>query len=57
MNGTKEKAQRHVGYPKAVKAPQIPYKKSNDSNPVFAGTLLVIGAWLYVSLHAGRAWS
>jgi hypothetical protein len=57
MNGTKEKAQRYVGYPKAVKAPQIPYKKSNDSNPVFAGTLLVIGAWLYVSLHAGRAWS
>jgi hypothetical protein len=49
MNGTKETKQRYLGYPQAVEGPQIPYKKSADSNPVIGGDLLVAGAWLYVS--------
>jgi hypothetical protein len=50
MNGTKETKLRYLGYPQAIEAPRIPYKKSEDANPVFRGTLLVIGAWLSVYL-------
>jgi hypothetical protein len=39
--------QRFFGYPKPIQAPNIPYKKADDANPVFSGTLLVVGAWLY----------
>jgi hypothetical protein len=46
MNGIKETKQRYLGYPKAVEGPHVPYKKSNDSNPVIGGTALVAGAWL-----------
>lgn len=48
MNGIKEPKQRYLGYPQALEGPRIPYKKSNDSNPVIGGNLLVAGAWLYV---------
>jgi len=40
--------QRFFGYPKPIKGPTIPYKKAEDANPVIRGTLLVVGAWLYV---------
>jgi hypothetical protein len=43
QNGGK---QRFFGYPKPVEAPITPYKKVDDANPVFSGTLLVVGAWL-----------
>ena len=46
MEDTEESSQRFVGYPKAVEGPFIAYKKSDDSNPVVRGTVLVIGAWL-----------
>lgn len=52
MDGAKETKQRYIGYPKAVEAPRIPYKKSDDSNPVISGNVLVAGAWLYVSLRS-----
>lgn len=48
MDESKETPQRFYGYPKPVEAPTIPYKKSEDANPVFSGPLLVVGAWLYV---------
>lgn len=38
--------QRFFGYPKAIEAPIVPYKKKDDANPVFGGTILVVGAWL-----------
>jgi hypothetical protein len=37
---------RFFGYPKAVEAPVTQYKKKDDANPVFSGTVLVVGAWL-----------
>jgi hypothetical protein len=51
MDGTKEATQRYLGYPRAVEAPQIPYKKSADANPAVGGSILVAGAWLYVPRH------
>jgi hypothetical protein len=42
----KEDAPRFFGYPRAVEAPITPYKKADDANPVFSGTVLVLGAWL-----------
>ena len=41
-----DQKQRFLGYPKAVEAPITPYNKKDDANPVFSGTLLVVGAWL-----------
>jgi hypothetical protein len=37
---------RFFGYPKATEGPKITYSKRDDANPVFAGIVLVIGAWL-----------
>jgi len=42
----------YFGYPQAVKGPSVPYKKEEDKNPVFSGSLLVIGASLYVSFRS-----
>lgn len=50
MAEQEEKKQHWVGYPKPVKGPDVPYSKKEDSNPVFSGTSLVIGGWLYVML-------
>src|SRR5271163_1776415 len=47
----KEEKQRFFGYPKAIEAPIMPYKKADDANPVFRGTLLVVGAWLVSKLE------
>ncbi|RDL42360.1 uncharacterized protein BP5553_02339 [Venustampulla echinocandica] len=41
---------RFFAYPRAVEGPEIPYKKSDDKNPVFSGFLLMIGAWLVSKL-------
>ena len=46
MADSTEGKARFFGYPKAVEAPVTPYKKADDANPVFSGTLLVVGAWL-----------
>jgi hypothetical protein len=43
------KKQVYFGYPKAVKGPDVPYSKKEDSNPVFSGIPLVLGGWLYVT--------
>jgi hypothetical protein len=48
MEQPTERAQHFVGYPEAVEAPLVPYKKIPDANPVFRGTLLALGAWLFV---------
>ena len=48
MEQPTESVQLFVGYPQAVEAPLIPYKKTPDTNPVFRGTLLALGAWLFV---------
>jgi hypothetical protein len=50
MEEPKQTAPRFFGYPKPVEAPLIPFTKAEDANPVFSGTLLVIGAWLFVYL-------
>lgn len=46
MEEPKHTPTRFFGYPKAVEAHTIPFTKSSDANPVFGGTLLVVGAWL-----------
>jgi hypothetical protein len=43
---TQKGKQRFFGYPQAVEAPISPYRKVDDANPVFSGTILVVGAWL-----------
>ena len=48
MAELKEFRLRFFGYPRAVEGPAVPYKKSEDVNPVFHGTVLAIGAWLCV---------
>lgn len=50
MEGSQHKPPRFFGYPKAVEGPSIRLIKASDTNPVFGGTILVFGAWLYVSL-------
>lgn len=42
----KKQTQRFFGYPSPIEGPTIPYKKTDDANPVFRGLLLVVGAWL-----------
>jgi hypothetical protein len=54
MEQPNENAQRYIGYPQAVEGPTIPYKKIPDYNPVLRGTLLVIGAWLFVLIPQRR---
>ncbi|KAH7318930.1 amidase signature domain-containing protein [Rhexocercosporidium sp. MPI-PUGE-AT-0058] len=46
MAQSKQTPPRFFGYPRAVEAPAIPYKKKDDANPVFTGVLLLIGAWI-----------
>lgn len=50
MEGPKQ-TRRFFGYPKPLEAPIIPFTKSEDANPVFNGTLLVIGAWIIGKLQ------
>jgi hypothetical protein len=50
MDEPKHSPPRFFGYPKPVEAPNLPFTKSEDANPVFSGILLVVGAWLYVYL-------
>jgi hypothetical protein len=45
----KPSAPRFFGYPKAVKGPSYPYKRSADANPVLSGLALVVVAWMFVS--------
>ncbi|KAH6681341.1 amidase signature domain-containing protein [Halenospora varia] len=51
MAESTEQRQRFFGYPRAVEGPNIPYRKSDDKNPVFSGFLLVVGAWLVSKLE------
>ncbi|KAL2060123.1 hypothetical protein VTL71DRAFT_9945 [Oculimacula yallundae] len=46
MDQSQQPASRFFGYPRAVEGPAVPYKKKDDANPVFSGTLLLIGAWI-----------
>jgi hypothetical protein len=52
MDQPKEDLQRFFGYPEPIQGPTVTYKKKKDENPVFRGTLLVVGAWLFVPLLA-----
>ena len=49
MEQPKSRPQRFYGYPRPIEAPHIPFTKSEDSNPVFSGFVLMVGAWLYVT--------
>ncbi|TVY62777.1 Fatty acid amide hydrolase, partial [Lachnellula suecica] len=50
MEEPKETPQRFYGYPRAIEGPTVPFTRDADANPVFRGTLLVIGAWLVAKL-------
>lgn len=51
MEQSEQTTPSFYGYPRAVEAPLIPYKKKDDANPVFRGSLLVIGAWMCAVLN------
>jgi hypothetical protein len=50
MDAPGEVAQRFFGYPQPIEGPHVPYQKKDDVNPIFSGTLLVVGAWMSVHL-------